>query len=147
MLGFKDTRKRVFDTILSAVSLILSLLALVSGAEPANAKEEVGQLIIIEAKRQDADPILALAISHSESRFRNVPNEAGLSSAYGPFQILESTFLGNCKGSRKVIEDNIKCGVYLLKRDGWTHWRESLPYWFPIYTKAYIEWSHIVHGI
>lgn len=105
--------------------------------------QEVVEMIIQEAERQNyQDPLLALSIAKAESGF-DPKAKNKTSSATGVFQIINSTFKKNCEGSVWTAQDNVRCGILLLKRDGHSHWDESVKYWLRPYTQSYIRFSQL----
>ena len=108
-------------------------------------REEVAQFIVAEAKRIDyPDTLLALSIAKAESGFRQICNLKDCRYGIGVFQIVRSTFRqAACAGDVFNTEDNIRCGLKLLKEDGHGHWDMSVSGWLPIYKELVIAQSRI----
>ena len=110
-------------------------------------QQEMAQFIVHVAKEADFDPLLAVSIVKAESDFTNVCNRTyGCIAGIGPFQIVRSTFKQFCNGDVFNPEDNIRCGVKILKESGHHHWDMSAfgeRGWLKLYTKLVITESHI----
>ncbi|MEK7503245.1 MAG: hypothetical protein AAB556_02255 [Patescibacteria group bacterium] len=70
------------------------------------------------------------AITNAESDFRNICNTEGCRYGIGPMQIVRSTFEEQCQGNVFNQEDNIKCGLTMLKRGHYWRWYQSVDKWF-----------------
>ena len=106
------------------------------GFDPKDEKEWVKQFIISKSWELGMNPKLPLEIVRRESNFvSDICNKTyGCRSGIGLFQIVIST-LKHCQEQlgRKLdarnIEDNIDCGLWLLKNEGIGHWQNySGPY-------------------
>ena len=99
------------------------------GFDPKDEKERIRQLVISKAAAMGVNYRLALEIAKRESGFvSDVCNfKYGCKSGQGIYQIVNST-LKHCekKLGRKLdvfkAEDNIDCGLWLLKHEGIGHW-------------------------
>ena len=104
----------------------------------------MAQFTVSVAHQADFDPLLALAIMRAESNFQNVCNrQYGCRYGIGPFQIVRSTYKTFCTGDVFNAEDNIRCGIKILKESGHHHWDMSVKGWLPLYTELSITESHI----
>lgn len=99
-------------------------------------KEQIKAIIISKSEELGLNPKLPLEIVRRESNF--VPDicnqKFGCRSGIGLFQLIISTLkhcqveLGRQLDARS-IEDNIDCGLWLLKNEGIGHWQNySGPY-------------------
>lgn len=84
------------------------------------------------------DEAKAIAISWAESRFINQCSYMGcIGYGAGVFQFLESTFrYYKCDGDRLNVDDNIACGIKVLKTKGDMDWR---PYSGSVYMPLYYK--------
>ena len=79
---------------------------------------------------------IALSIVHSESRFRNIPNVNGSRYGIGPFQFIRSTWNKVCRpmlGEETSVwdsNDNIECGLLLVKNHQFGHWAWGSQRWW-----------------
>ncbi len=90
-----------------------------------------------ECQEPDCDFLLLDSIVTCESRWRMVQNS--ISSAYGYFQILDSTEKTTDpykEGERKYNPySNIDMGIYLYETRGGNPWNESKHCWMPRYNR------------
>jgi len=99
-------------------------------------REQIRSLIVSKAKEQNINPKLALEIVRREANFDPLVcnGKFGCSHGQGLFQVIPSTNkYCEKKLGRKLnpfnAEDNIDCGLYLLKTNGIVHWSKwSGPY-------------------
>lgn len=94
--------------------------------------------VVRESCAAGIDERKAAAIVWAESRARNVCSYMGCDGyGAGVFQFLESTFrYYGCTGSRLNVDDNIQCGVKVLKLNGDSDWR---PYSGSVYMPLYYK--------
>lgn len=88
------------------------------------------------------DEYKAVAIGYAESHFTNKCNTTSCAYGIGPLQIIQSTFNSfKCAGSVYNADDNIICGVRIMKDGGFGHWGTqdtwwgSYRTWHPLYLK------------
>lgn len=91
----------------------------------------IPDLIRANALKNDLNPELPLAIVEAESQFKNICNSEGCEYGIGIFQIVQSTFDEQCEGDVYNEEDNINCGIKLLKQGDYWRWEQSKDKWFP----------------
>jgi len=87
----------------------------------------------------EIDDEIPLAIANAESQFKNICNiEKGCTAGIGIFQIVQSTFDEQCKSKGTpimsdvyVIDDNIQCGIRMIKNGDYWRWNPSMNKWLP----------------
>lgn len=78
-------------------------------------------------------------MARAESQYKNVCNiEKGCIAGIGIFQILQSTFDEQCKTTGTPImtdvyneDDNIQCGIKMIKNEDYWRWNPSMDKWLP----------------
>lgn len=93
---------------------------------------DIEGLVKYYSKRYGISPNLPLAICRAESGCRAVPNKSG-SSAWGPFQIIDSTARGwglkRSGGQYESLDSHIEVAVRKISEGQTSHWRQSSSVW------------------
>jgi hypothetical protein len=88
-------------------------------------KEQIQAYIVQQANEHGVPEWNALEIARCESGFRNVCNVQTCDNGRGPYQFLASTFDEQCEGDVDNAQDNIDCGIKLMKAGQYWRWKQS----------------------
>lgn len=91
----------------------------------------VQEKISYYSEQYDISNEIPLMIARIESNFINECKNNDCSTGIGIYQISQSVFDEyKCKGSVFNVDDNIKCGIYLIKNNEYQIWEDEYDEWF-----------------